>query len=265
MSLVEQGLTQYTLVDDYSYQNFFSNFNLITSSDPTLGFVQYQSLDSAISNQYIGYLNESVYLGVDHTNKTPNGRPSLRLEGKKAYNQGLLIADITHMPDSTCGNWPALWMFSDPWPEMGEIDIIEGVNQQSVNAMTLHTSAGCVVENATVSPEDQADTNGQLAFSGQMTTLNCDVDAAGQAQNVGCSIQAPKTTPSASVTSTENLPASPILPTYGTNFNLVSGSFLVLEPYQTTSQATLPTPVTGVPHWPISPVVSVTSRPTSRI
>jgi len=42
-------------------------------------------------------------------------------------------------------------MFADPWPEMGEIDIIEGVNQQSVNAMALHTSAGCAVENTTVS------------------------------------------------------------------------------------------------------------------
>ena len=34
MILVQQASTQYTLVDDYSYQNFFPNFNFITG--PTL-------------------------------------------------------------------------------------------------------------------------------------------------------------------------------------------------------------------------------------
>ena len=29
------------------------------------------------------------------------------------------------------------------WPALGEIDIIEGVNDQSPNAATLHTTAGC--------------------------------------------------------------------------------------------------------------------------
>ena len=38
-------------------------------------------------------------------------------------------------------------MFANLWPEMGRIDIIEGVNQQSVNTMALYTSTGCVVEN----------------------------------------------------------------------------------------------------------------------
>jgi len=51
-------------------------------------------------------------------------------------------------------------MFADPRLEMGEIDIIEGVNQQSVNTMALHTSAGCVVENTTTFPGIQGNTNG---------------------------------------------------------------------------------------------------------
>ena len=60
----------------------------------------------------------------------------------------------------------------------GEDWYIEGANQQSVNVMTLHTSAGCAVENTTVSSGSQENTNGQLAFSGQMT-MNCDVNATG--------------------------------------------------------------------------------------
>ena len=79
-------------------------------------------------------------------------------------------------------------MFANPWPEMGEVGIIEGVNQQSVNTMALHTNAGCVIENTTIFPGIRGNTNGQLAFSGQMTAMNCDVNAAGQGQNVGCSI-----------------------------------------------------------------------------
>lgn len=212
LSMVQQGITQYTLVDDYSYQNFFQNFNFFTGSDPTNGFVQYQSLNSAMINEYIGYLDESVYIGVDYKNKAPSGRPSVRLESKKTYNQGLLVANITHMPDSTCGNWPALWMFGDPWPSKGEVDIIEGANQQTVNAITLHTSTSCIVSNATVSPGGQGNKNGRLSFSGHMTTLNCEVDAAGQGKDVGCSIQ-----------------AGSALPTYGTHFNVAGGGVYAME------------------------------------
>ncbi|OCK87323.1 glycoside hydrolase family 16 protein [Cenococcum geophilum 1.58] len=171
MPLVQQASTQYTLVDDYSYQNFFPNFNSIT--------------DSAGSNQYIGYLNESVYLSADFTNKTPNGRPL----------------------------------------QMGEIDIIEGVNQQSVNTMALHTSAGCV-----------------LALSGQMTAMNYDVNAVGQGQNFGCSIQAPINPFSTSVASAGNLPVYAMERTT----ELISIWFFPhTGAIPMTSQAILPTPVAG--------------------
>ena len=37
------------------------------------------------------------------------------------------------------------WMTGPNWPNSGEIDIIEGVNTQSQNQMTMHTSAGCTL------------------------------------------------------------------------------------------------------------------------
>lgn len=36
-------------------------------------------------------------------------------------------------------------MFGPNWPFSGEIDIIEGVNTQTTNSITLHTSPGCVM------------------------------------------------------------------------------------------------------------------------
>jgi len=53
--------------------------------------------------------------------------------------------DALHIP-SGCGTWPAFWSTSqNGWPTYGEIDVMEGVNGVGTNAMTLHTSAGCVV------------------------------------------------------------------------------------------------------------------------
>jgi hypothetical protein len=58
-------------------------------------------------------LATAVYIGVDHNNVystcTP-GRSSVRIESKAAYNHGLFIADIWHMPGGICGTWPALWV-----------------------------------------------------------------------------------------------------------------------------------------------------------
>lgn len=64
--------------------------------------------------------------------------------------------------------------------DSGEIDILEGVNDQITNAMTLHTSSGCAITNSG-------------GFSGSISTSNCDVDASGQSQNAGCQIVDPST------------------------------------------------------------------------
>lgn len=71
------------------------------------------------------------------------------------------------------------WMLGPDWPTNGEIDIIEGVNSQTSNDMTLHTDAGCSITKNSADP-----------FTGNIGTSNCDVNAAGQAANAGCSIDA---------------------------------------------------------------------------
>ncbi|RJE22200.1 endo-1,34-beta-glucanase [Aspergillus sclerotialis] len=167
----------YVLQDDYgSGGAFFDKFTFFTAPDPTHGFVKYVDRGTAQNTGLISS-SDGTYMGVDHTNNAPGGRQSVRITSKAAYEHGLIILDLAHMPGSICGTWPAFWTVGPSWPNDGEIDIIEGVNDQSGNSMALHTGAGCTISNT--------------GFTGKLTTSNCDVNAAGQPTNTGCGIHAP--------------------------------------------------------------------------
>jgi hypothetical protein len=85
----------------------------------------------------------SVYIGVDYENiLVPYGigRDSVRISSTKSWGTGtLVVVDLAHMPGGQCGTLPAMWMLGPNWPYGGEIDIIEGVNSNVVNLMSLHT------------------------------------------------------------------------------------------------------------------------------
>jgi hypothetical protein len=55
------------------------------------------------------------------------GRDSVRIISNQAYGDSLVRLELTHMPEG-CATWPAFWTLSPvgPWPQGGEIDIIEG-------------------------------------------------------------------------------------------------------------------------------------------
>ncbi|KAH6670716.1 concanavalin A-like lectin/glucanase domain-containing protein [Halenospora varia] len=167
----------YTIQDSYTTSNFFttgSGFTFFSGKDPTNGDVKYVTKTDANTSSLAGISNGAVYLGVDHTTvNPPAGRQSVRLESAKTYQNGLFIADIAHMPASTCGVWPAFWTLgtgAQEWPAYGEIDILEGVNTQSTNVATLHTSGGCTMastgsaNNAAIS--NGGDCNNNKGFNG---------------------------------------------------------------------------------------------------
>ncbi|KND95375.1 putative endo-1,3(4)-beta-glucanase [Tolypocladium ophioglossoides CBS 100239] len=145
----------YALSKTYDTTNFFTEFDFFTGPDPTHGFVEYVDGPTAqkqalagIAQSRIGN-SSTVIMGVDYeTPNPPNGRRSVRVSSRDSFNHGLFVADIVHMPGSICGVWPAFWMFGPNWPASGEIDIIEGVNTQATDTVTLHTSPGCSVSNA---------------------------------------------------------------------------------------------------------------------
>ncbi|RFU33606.1 hypothetical protein B7463_g2729, partial [Scytalidium lignicola] len=186
----------YSIQDTFDTSNFFNEFSFFTGSDPTNGFVSYVPAVSANLSALAGYTSSAVYLGVDHTTINPSGgRRSVRVTSNKSYTHGLFIADIAHMPDSTCGVWPAFWTFGPNWPTAGEIDIMEGVNAQTTNSMTLHTSAGCTI------------TGTGAKYSSKLSNANCN---AGNG-NDGCSFSGADTQG------------------YGTGFNAVGGGIYAMD------------------------------------
>ncbi|KAL2213581.1 tat pathway signal sequence [Sarocladium strictum] len=142
---------QYTLTNTYDASNFFDSFGFFNGQDPTNGFTEYVDGPTANANNLAGTVDGAIFMGVDKTTvNPPNGRQSVRLESHDTFTKGLFIMDASHMPASECGAWPAFWMFGDGspgWPYQGEIDIIEGVNNQVSNINTLHTGPGCSITN----------------------------------------------------------------------------------------------------------------------
>ncbi|KAH0597312.1 hypothetical protein MHUMG1_04689 [Metarhizium humberi] len=195
-------MASYALATSYAGESLLSGFNWFHGADPTHGYVSYQSRQNAeaLGLYSVDEKTGVVRLGVDSTNTYPltAGRPSIRLESKEAFNHGLFIADFLHMPPSQCGVWPAFWSYGPNWPTSGEVDIIEGANDQHNNLMSAHTGPGCTISKSL---------GGK--FSGVQRETDCNVGN----NNVGCGYSSPAGDASA----------------YGDGFNAANGGVYAME------------------------------------
>ncbi|KAJ6606069.1 glycoside hydrolase family 16 protein [Mycena vulgaris] len=138
----------WTLTDHYQGKDFLEHWDFFDRADPTHGLVNYQNMEDATAKGLAIVQNTTFIVAVDNTTELQSGekRDSVRISSKKVYNAGsLFIADFAAMPASN-GAWPAWWSVGPSWPNGGEIDVLEGVHKVGTNKMTLHTSAGCVVD-----------------------------------------------------------------------------------------------------------------------
>ncbi|KAF8551537.1 glycoside hydrolase family 16 protein [Imleria badia] len=135
----------YSLSSSLTGQNFLNAFIWQNATDPNWGRVNYVDFATAQSKNLVSVSGNQVTLRADSTtilNSTGPGRDSFALLSKNQFTTHVAIFDIAHMPDG-CGTWPA--EFGPNWPNGGEIDIVEGVNNQSPDTITLHTSANCTM------------------------------------------------------------------------------------------------------------------------
>jgi hypothetical protein len=193
-------LGPYQLVECQEGQTFFDYYDFLDGPD-SLGSAGYNVYVGKKRATQLGILNitsekdgDYVYMKSAPTNQGP--RESLRLEGKRRFDRGLFILDLTHMPTG-CGVWPAFWLTDEPvWPNHGEIDVVEGINLQSVAKTALHTSDRCsmyahvppyaksgVWDTATGIPNTWT---GMPDFGTKVDADNCWVSAAHQWANQGC-------------------------------------------------------------------------------
>ncbi|GAA5983395.1 hypothetical protein JCM10908_000272 [Rhodotorula pacifica] len=135
-----------SLIRTYAGSSFFDRWFFYNDTDPTQGMVNYVPRNYA-NKAGLTYITPSgtAVLQVDRTSTLPPGayRDSVRIMSLDTYDAGtLIIIDMKHVPYG-CSTWPAFWTFNWPWPNYGEIDVYEGVNNRFFNQMTLHTEAGC--------------------------------------------------------------------------------------------------------------------------
>jgi hypothetical protein len=112
--------------------------DIVCCTDQTQGRICYGQWNNLIS-----FPEGKLKIDVSPPFDTSGLRKSIRLETENIrFNGGLFILDIEHIP-SGLSTWPSIWLVGDDWPNKGEIDIIEGVNLNTQNISTLHTSKGC--------------------------------------------------------------------------------------------------------------------------
>lgn len=110
--------------------------------------------------------------------------------------------DAYHMPTG-CGTWPAWWQNGPNWPEGGEIDILEGVNDFTQNQVSIHTGVGCTI------PSDTNDKQLATLTTGSFDSYDC---SSADTSNQGCG---------ARDETNDN--------SYGANFNSVNGGVYASE------------------------------------
>lgn len=142
----------YTLKVKHQGNTFFDGWDFYTGPDPTHGNVQFLNAnDAAAAGLAYVQADGTTVLAVDNKSQVPPGgqRKSVRIGTKDSYDNGLVIADFWAMPHGL-SVWPAYWSVGNSWPNDGEIDIIEFVNQATTNQYTLHTGSGsdCTLDKA---------------------------------------------------------------------------------------------------------------------
>ncbi|TFY61205.1 hypothetical protein EVJ58_g4670 [Rhodofomes roseus] len=173
----------YTLADAYVGSEFLGTWTWQTIADPTNGDVNYVDLGTAVAQNLTYASLDKFVMRADSTNVVANGtrgRNSIRVLSNRADARP----------------WPAFWSLSQtgPWPDGGEIDIIEGVNLQTGNLMSLHTSPNCTMP-------------ATRTMSGGVTSTICDAD---YNSNQGCGVS-----------------GAPL--SYGADFNGAAGGWFAVQ------------------------------------
>ncbi|KAG2017370.1 glycosyl hydrolase family 16 [Coprinopsis cinerea AmutBmut pab1-1] len=189
----------YSIAENIVGEGFYSAFDWQAISDPTHGRVRYVDQGTSLNLNLTYASGNRFILRTDSRSLlSPSGpgRNSVRIQSKRAYTRHVAVFDVHHMPQG-CGTWPAIWETAvSNWPYGGEVDIVEGVNDQAPNAATLHTGPGCSMPS---SGRPMTGTAGQLDCNAFINS------------NAGCGVKFPSSN------------------SYGPEFNRNGGGWYAME------------------------------------
>ncbi|KAJ7728148.1 glycoside hydrolase family 16 protein [Mycena maculata] len=180
---IVRGAT-YSLSDNIVGTRFYDSFTFEAIPDPTAGRVNYVNQATAQSLNLTFASADTFILRADDTtvisDSSSVGRNSVRIRSSNAYT--------THV---------AVWETNESnWPAGGEVDIVEGVNDQGTDQVTLHTSPGC-----------EMPATGRT-MTGTALDLDCDTSVNG---NAGCGVSVGQA------------------PSFGPTFNADGGGWYAIE------------------------------------
>ncbi|TFK22266.1 glycoside hydrolase family 16 protein [Coprinopsis marcescibilis] len=155
---------KYTLSESIVGNAFYDKFTWFDIPDWNHGRVNYTDRETSRRLNLTYASSDTFILRSDFTtvlDPAGPGRNSVRIISKQTYTTHVAIFDVRHMPEG-CGTWPAIWETKqDGWPNGGELDIVEGINNQTPNLVSVHTSPNCTM------PRDRNQT-------GTPASLTCD-------------------------------------------------------------------------------------------
>lgn len=124
--------------------NFFDDFDFKLDNF-NYGAAAYLTQEEAVAAGVVKAFDTHAILqtGKSVGNRSLPKRESAFIQSKKGWKHFLLMVRFDHLPWG-CGLWPAMWTlgFGKEWPEGGEIDILEYVNDlpQEVSFHTGHSN-----------------------------------------------------------------------------------------------------------------------------
>ncbi|CAE7662852.1 Slc4a1 [Symbiodinium necroappetens] len=124
-------------------ESFFDNWNFLWE-DHNHGSAQYLLEPEAKEESVIeATRNFAIIRAGRRSPKYKYKRMTTRMESKRSWKYFLTLIKFSHVPYG-CGVWPALFTLAPnvPWPNGGELDILEYVNMD-VSKASFHTGGEC--------------------------------------------------------------------------------------------------------------------------
>ncbi|KAI0696106.1 concanavalin A-like lectin/glucanase domain-containing protein [Cytidiella melzeri] len=173
----------FTLLKNYSGNGFFDDWDFYGNFDNlTNGDVTYVNQSQATNLAYVNPDGHAI-IKVDNTSNViyEDKRNSVRISTKEYFATGSIwVFDLVHLPFG-CSVWPGIWTSAKLWPQGGEIDIVEGINQVTANQMALHTVQGCSAATGTTAINQPSITDCNSTTSSGCTVVESQPNSYGQA------------------------------------------------------------------------------------